>query len=123
MLCFPPATTDFSLATVSLTNVVGVRQIRDKNIQIAVINSKGTLTSPSPNQNPKSKHLDNLGTATCKRLCKQLALAVHCIDIARQSQMLAWLRLCHIECEVWLLFSDSPQGICSTFHTSNAIYP
>lgn len=48
MLCFPPATTDFSLATVSLTNVVGVRQIRDKNIQIAVINSKGTFSSPSP---------------------------------------------------------------------------
>lgn len=51
-LLSPPATTDFSLATVSLTNIVGVRQIRDKNIQIAVINSKGKLSSPSPKAQP-----------------------------------------------------------------------
>lgn len=52
VLLSPQATTDFSLATVSLTNVVGVRQIRDKNIQIAVINSKGKLSSPSPKLQP-----------------------------------------------------------------------
>ena len=74
MLCFPPATTDFSLATVSLTNVVGVRQIRDKNIQIAVINSKGTLSSPSPKDQIQALWtLDNLGNVAKKNYAAALA--------------------------------------------------